>query len=159
MHFKFNQHLWWTMTWAYKVQYIAVYWINLQCTQRGYWKNHTAFLGKCFFLQWAGRIILGPPKHVLHLIWSAFVISTAIRTPLKEVGGAQIVRKRRPKYQRTTNERPYFSPFFVHPPLNVTMFKTVAKLLFYTTNFNPKLTKFFLLPNILQRQNTWATRF
>ena len=45
-------------------------------------KNHTAFLKKYFF-QRACRIILGPPKHVLHLVWSAFVKYTANRTALK----------------------------------------------------------------------------
>ena len=29
------------------------------------------------------RIILGPPKHVLHLVWSVLGISTAIKTALK----------------------------------------------------------------------------
>ena len=37
-------------------------------------------------------IILGPPKHVLHLVWSAFVKSTAMRTALKIAQG---------QYQRT----------------------------------------------------------
>ena len=35
------------------------------------------------FFQRACRIILGPPKHVLHLVWSAFVKYTANRTALK----------------------------------------------------------------------------
>ena len=45
-------------------------------------KNHTAFL-KIYFFQRACRIILGPLKHVLHLVWSAFVKYTANRTALK----------------------------------------------------------------------------
>ena len=40
-------------------------------------KKTYCFFGRVFF-QWACRIILGPPKHVLHLVW----ISTAIRTAL-----------------------------------------------------------------------------
>ena len=46
--------------------------------QRGWWKNQTVFLKKVFFRVY--RIILGPPKHVLHLFWSASFISTAVRT-------------------------------------------------------------------------------
>ena len=38
---------------------------------------------KKYFFQRACRIILGPPKHVLHLVWSAFVKYTANRTALK----------------------------------------------------------------------------
>ena len=38
---------------------------------------------KSIFFQRACRIILGPPKHVLHLVWSAFVKYTANRTALK----------------------------------------------------------------------------
>ena len=45
-------------------------------------KNHTAFLKKCIF-QRVSRIILGPPKHVLHLVWSVLGIYTAIITALK----------------------------------------------------------------------------
>ena len=41
----------------------------------------------CFFFlsifQRVSRIILGPPKHVLHLVWSAYFISTALKTALK----------------------------------------------------------------------------
>ena len=48
------------------------------------------------FFQWACRIILGPPKHVLHLVWSAYVLSTAIGTALKIARGSQIMGKRRP---------------------------------------------------------------
>ena len=44
----------------------------------GKWKNNTAFFGKVFF-QWACRIVLGPPKHVLHLVWSVPDISTALK--------------------------------------------------------------------------------
>ena len=40
------------------------------------------YFGKVFF-QLACRIILGPPKHVLHLVWSVLGISTAIKTALK----------------------------------------------------------------------------
>ena len=35
------------------------------------------------FFQKPYRIILGPPKHVLHLAWSVLGISTAIKTALK----------------------------------------------------------------------------
>ena len=41
------------------------------------------FCQKNVFFQRACRIILGPPKHVLHLVWSAFVKYTANRTALK----------------------------------------------------------------------------
>ena len=47
------------------------------------------------FFQWACRIILGPQKHVLQLVWSAYVLSTAIRTALKIARGSQIMGKRR----------------------------------------------------------------
>ena len=57
-------------------------------------KSHTAFLEKYFF-QWACRIILGRPKHVLHLVWSACIISTAIRTALKAARRSWILGKRR----------------------------------------------------------------
>ena len=57
-------------------------------------KNHTAFLKKVFF-QRACRIILVPPKHVLHLVWSPYVIYTAIRTALKVACKARILGKRR----------------------------------------------------------------
>ena len=40
------------------------------------------FLKKCFSLK-PYRIILGPPKHVLHSVWSALGISIAIKTALK----------------------------------------------------------------------------
>ena len=39
-------------------------------------------LGKVFF-HLACRIILGPPKHVLHLVWSCLDINPAIKTALK----------------------------------------------------------------------------
>ena len=45
-------------------------------------KKPYCFFEKVFF-QRACRIILGPPKHVLHLVWSAFVKYTANRTALK----------------------------------------------------------------------------
>ena len=51
----------------------------------------------CFekvFFQRACRIILGPPKHVLHLVWSPYVIYTAIRTALKEAWEARILGKK-----------------------------------------------------------------
>ena len=38
---------------------------------------------KSIFFQIACRIILGPPKHVLHLVWSPFVKYTANKTALK----------------------------------------------------------------------------
>ena len=57
-------------------------------------KKPYCFFEKVFF-QRACRIILGPPKHVLHLVWSAFVIYTAIRTALKVASKARILRKRR----------------------------------------------------------------
>ena len=38
----------------------------------------------------------GPPKHVLHIVWSAVVISTAIRTFLNVARGARILGKRKP---------------------------------------------------------------
>ena len=42
-------------------------------------KKPYCFFEKVFF-QRACRIILGPPKHVLHLVWSVLGISTAIKT-------------------------------------------------------------------------------
>ena len=45
-------------------------------------KMPNLYFGKVFF-QLACRIILGPPKHVLHLVWSVLGISTAIKTALK----------------------------------------------------------------------------
>ena len=53
-------------------------------------KNQTAFLKQSFF-QRVSRIILGPPKHVLHLVWSAYFISTAVRTALKVARTPQIL--------------------------------------------------------------------
>ena len=46
-------------------------------------KRHERNFNKCFFLQKTYRIILGPQKHVLHLVWSVLGISTAIKTALK----------------------------------------------------------------------------
>ena len=46
-------------------------------------KRHKGFLKSVFFFQKPYRIILGPPKHVLHLVWSVLGISTAIKTALK----------------------------------------------------------------------------
>ena len=57
-------------------------------------KKPNLYFVKVFF-QRACRIILGPPKHVLHLVWSPFVIYTAIRTALKEAWEARILGKRR----------------------------------------------------------------
>ena len=45
-------------------------------------KRTRRFLKKVFF-QKPYRIILGPPKHVLHLVWSVLGIYTAIKTALK----------------------------------------------------------------------------
>ena len=50
---------------------------------------------KKVFFQRACRIILVPPKHVLHLVWSPYVIYTAIRTALKVACKARILGKRR----------------------------------------------------------------
>ena len=36
-----------------------------------------------YFLKWACKTILGPLKHVLHLVWSVYVTSKAIKTALK----------------------------------------------------------------------------
>ena len=53
----------------------------------------------CFFdksiFQGVSGIILGPPKHVLHLVWSAYFISTAVRTALKVAQTPQILGERR----------------------------------------------------------------
>ena len=53
----------------------------------------------CFFeksiFQRVSRIILGPSKHVLHLVWSAYFISTAVRTALKVARTPQILGERR----------------------------------------------------------------
>ena len=43
------------------------------------------------FCQTKSRIILGPSKHVLHLVWSAYFISTAVRTALKVARTPQIL--------------------------------------------------------------------
>ena len=50
--------------------------------QSGGKKDTKVFLKKVFF-QKPYRIILGPPKHVLHLVWSVLGICTAIKTALK----------------------------------------------------------------------------
>ena len=68
------------------------------CAHYNTWDTcvHTAFLKKKKVLfQRACRIILGPPKHVLHLVWSQFVIFTATRTALKVACKAQSLGKRR----------------------------------------------------------------
>ena len=41
---------------------------------RGYIKNQTPSV-IMYFLKWAWKTILGPLKHVLHLVWSAYVTS------------------------------------------------------------------------------------
>ena len=88
-------------------------------------KNKLLFWKK-YFLQWACRIILGPPKHVLHLVWSVPDISTAIRTALKVARTAQIRGDRIPPFNSgfvcyfslsflppsLYGKRPYFSTFF-----------------------------------------------
>ena len=63
--------------------------------QRGWSKNQTAFLKKKSMFQRVSRIIVGPPKHVLHLVWSAYFISTAVRTALKVARTPQILGERR----------------------------------------------------------------
>ena len=60
---------------------------DLRMILYGFWKKH--------FFQRACRIILEPPKHVLHLVWSPFVIYTAIKTALKEAWEARFLGKRR----------------------------------------------------------------
>ena len=55
----------------------------------------TILLFEKVFFQRACRIILVPPKHVLHLVWSLYVIYTAIRTALKVACKARILGKRR----------------------------------------------------------------
>ena len=46
-------------------------------------KKDTKVFFKSVFFQKPYRIILGPPKHVLHLVWSVLGIYTAIITALK----------------------------------------------------------------------------
>ena len=58
-------------------------------------KKPNCFFDKSIF-QRVFRIILGPPKHVLHLVWSAYFISTAVRTALKVARTPQILGERRP---------------------------------------------------------------
>ena len=57
-------------------------------------KKPNCFFEKSIF-QRVSRIILGPPKHVLHLVWSAYFISTAVRTALKVARTPQILGERR----------------------------------------------------------------
>ena len=45
-------------------------------------KKLNLYFGKVFF-QLACRIILGPPKHVLHLVWSCLDTYLALKTTLK----------------------------------------------------------------------------
>ena len=57
---------------------------NIQKSERGQsGKKKTRRVFKTGFFQKPYRIILGPPKHVLHLVWSVLGISTAIKTALK----------------------------------------------------------------------------
>ena len=58
-------------------------------------KKPNCFFEKSIF-QRVSRIILGPSKHVLHLVWSAYFISTAVRTALKVARRPQILGERRP---------------------------------------------------------------
>merc|ERR1712055_339418 len=58
-------------------------------------KKPNCFFEKSIF-QRVSRIVLGPPKHVLHLVWSAYFISTAVRTALKVARRPQILGERRP---------------------------------------------------------------
>ena len=67
-------------------------------------KEANLYFGKIFF-QWACRIILGPPKHVLHLVWSVPDISTAIRTALKVARTAQIRGDRSPLSNNNTSKK------------------------------------------------------
>ena len=53
-------------------------------------KTKLLFWNRVFF-QRVSRIILGPPKHVLHLVWSAYFISTAVRTAFKVARTPQIL--------------------------------------------------------------------
>ena len=53
-------------------------------------KKPNCFFEKSIFQRVSG-IILGPPKHVLHLVWSAYFISTAVRTALKVARTPQIL--------------------------------------------------------------------
>ena len=46
-------------------------------------KTQTNFKNVFFLLQKLNKTIIGPPKHVIHLVWSASVIPTAIKTALK----------------------------------------------------------------------------
>ena len=45
-------------------------------------KRTRRFFKKVFFFQKPYRIILAPPKHVLHLVWSVLGISTAFKMAL-----------------------------------------------------------------------------
>ena len=45
-------------------------------------KMPNLYFGKVFF-QLACRIILGPPKHLLHLVWSCLDVYQALKTTLK----------------------------------------------------------------------------
>ena len=53
-------------------------------------KKPNCFFEKSIF-QRVSRIILRPPKHVLHLVLSAYFISTAVRTALKVARTPQIL--------------------------------------------------------------------
>ena len=62
--------------------------------QQGWWKTKLLFWKSIF--QRVSRIILGPSNHVLHLVWSVYFISTAVRTALKVAWTPQIMGERRP---------------------------------------------------------------
>ena len=53
------------------------------------------------FFQKSYRIILGPPKYVLYLVWSVLCISTAIKTALKVALNGKFLAKV-DHYNRTT---------------------------------------------------------
>ena len=72
---------------------LSALWASRRASRAG-WKTILLFL-KVLFFQRACRVILVPPKHVLHLVWSPYVIYTAIRTALKVACKARILGKRR----------------------------------------------------------------
>ena len=75
---------------------------------RGYIKNQTPSV-MMYFLKWACKTILGPLKHVLHLAWSVYVTSKAIKITLK----VELLRFFFPLGVRGGfGKRPPFSGFF-----------------------------------------------
>ena len=52
--------------------------------------NHASYLGG-YAKKKVFQYVPGPPKHVLHLVWSAYFISTAVRTALKVARTPQIL--------------------------------------------------------------------